>query len=317
MANFQGADLMNSDLSGAYLFATNLCDTNLSGAKLESANLIGASLLRSNLANAILTGTRLYGTSRDDWIIDGVICSYVYWGHGVKIRTPAERDFESGEFEELYKSLPTIEYHFENGFTPIDAVLMDKIVQGIDERHPEFELKLDSFHSRGTPRAVFTVLHKEVAEQALQKIKHDYEKRIAVLEAHKESLERCFSMAIEQPKYVIRRLEMGDTIHGDQIKGTQGDAYIAKDQATVNIQKITNPAAKNLIEQIGKLIQSEDAPDDDKAYAQQQLSNMDQELQKPQPGKSRLKRFYDRMIDVVPKIAEKLPWDKIVGALMT
>jgi hypothetical protein len=43
---------------------------------------------------------------------------------------------------------------------------------------------------------------------------------------------------------------------------------------------------------------------------------MAKELEKPQPEKGRLKRFYDRMIDVVPKIAEKRPWGKIVEKMI-
>jgi uncharacterized protein YjbI with pentapeptide repeats len=314
-ANLGGASLVKANLRNSFLNSASLKKANLHMADLTNANLIESKMITADLSSSELTGARLYGTSRDDWIIDGVKCDYVYWDREGKVRTPVDRDFEPGEFEALYKSLPKIEYHFENSFTPLDAILMDKIVQQISERHPEFELKLDSFHSRGTPRAVFTVLHKEVAEQASIEIKHDYERRLAAIEADRDRLERCFAMAIEQPRQVIGRLEMGDSIHGDQIKGTKGDAFIAKDQATVNIQKISNPAAKDLIEQIGKLIQSVNVPDEDKADASQQLSNMVKELEKPKSDKGRLKRFYDRMIDVVPKIAEKLPWDKIVEKL--
>jgi hypothetical protein len=89
----------------------------------------------------------------------------VYWDSEGKDRMPKDRDFQPGEFEALYKQLPTIEYYFERGFTPLDPVIMDHVVQAINERHPEFELKLDSFHSRSPPHVKFTVLHKEYAER--------------------------------------------------------------------------------------------------------------------------------------------------------
>jgi hypothetical protein len=54
------------------------------------------------------------------------------------------------------------------------------------ETNPEFELKLDSFHSRGQPHAVFTVLHKEYAEPAIEKIKREYETSIEVLKGKNE-----------------------------------------------------------------------------------------------------------------------------------
>jgi len=108
--------------------------------------------------------------------------------------------------------LPTIEYYFENGFTPIDAIVIDKVVQGINEKHPEFELKLDSFHSRGQPHAVFTILHKEYADEAIRQIKLDYETKIKVIEAERNLLERLFTKAIERTQTFINTLQTGNFI---------------------------------------------------------------------------------------------------------
>jgi len=51
-------------------------------------------------------------------------------------RIPKDRDFRPGEFEELYKQLPTFEYYFEGGFTPLDPLIMNQVVTAINERHP-------------------------------------------------------------------------------------------------------------------------------------------------------------------------------------
>jgi len=123
-----------------------------------------------------------------------------FLGLGRKKRTPKDRDFRPGEFEELYKQLPTIEYYFENGFTPIDAIVIDKVVQAIHEKHPEFELKLDSLHSRGQPHAVFTVLHKDYADEAIRQITLDYEMKIKKLEGKQESLMEVISMYMNKPQ---------------------------------------------------------------------------------------------------------------------
>ena len=50
-----------------------------------------------------MTGANLYETTRDTWIIDGVICEYIFWDPDGEKRTPKNRDFNPGEFEELYK----------------------------------------------------------------------------------------------------------------------------------------------------------------------------------------------------------------------
>jgi hypothetical protein len=204
--NFIGADLRTSNLTGVTsprveLNNAALCEENLRGADLKLARLVNTNLVRADI-----TGAQLFGTVRDYWEIDGIKCDYIYWDLNGKNRTPKSRNFKQGEFEELYKSLPTIEYFFENGFTPLDTVLMDQIVQSINKRNPEFELKLDSFHSRGKGRAVFTVLHKEIADEALALIRSDYENRIAVITAKYESVYDCY-------ENLIRNLPVGDTYH--------------------------------------------------------------------------------------------------------
>ena len=57
---------------------------------------------------------------------------------------------------------------------------MDQVVQAINERRPELELRIESFDSRGQPHVNFTVLHHAYCEEALQsEIKTAYEAQIA------------------------------------------------------------------------------------------------------------------------------------------
>ena len=315
-ANLIGTDLSEANLSEAEFRKTRLIDADLSKTDLSGSDLRESLLIRSNLKEATITGARLYGSSREDWAIDGVKCDYVYWDIDEEIRTPKLRDFRPGEFEELYKQLPTIEYAFEEGITPFDLVVMGKVVDEINQQNPEYELVFDSLQSRGGHRAEFTIKDKKYAENVKRSIKRNFETDIAVLEGQKDALMSVIS-EFTRKKTGVTHVEGRYITMGDQITttGQTGDIVTARDQATVNIQKISNPAVKDLIEQIGMLIQSESVSDDDKTDAQQQLSNMAKELEKLQPEKGRLKRFYDRMIDVIPKIAEKLPWDKIAEKL--
>ncbi len=254
--NLRGADLSNADLSNASLTLANLFGAKLIGANLSNTNLFGTQLISANLTQADITGANLYGTSRDNWIINNINCDYVYWYD--KERTPKNRDFKPGEFEELYNSLPAIEYYFEQGFTPIDAIIMNQVVLAINEKHPEFELKLDSFHSRGQPHVKFTVLHKEHTPVALEEIRHDYENRIRIIEGKKDQLLEVISMLASKPQIQANNIQsiiqtdkianlnqqtyveenMGDTIN---LKAG-GDIAFGKDKAIVTINKTISDA---------------------------------------------------------------------------
>lgn len=252
-----GANLYRANLRGAHLYKTclrraNLSEVDLIGADiretdLRDADLRGVRFLFTMLSQTNLTGANLFGSARDDWKIDGVVCNYIYWDDrpnfdsneidqvqqwDAEHRYPKDRDFRPGEFEALYKQLPTFEYIFEHGFTPIDTVLMDRVVQEINERHPEFELTLDSLQSRGQPHAKFTVVHKEHAEAAEQAVKTEYETRFAQLEGDISRLQQMLNQLADRPQYIINQLQgaidMGDTynIQGGQV-GAVGKGAIA------------------------------------------------------------------------------------------
>lgn len=126
-ANLIGAELNEAILTEANLFMADLSDANLCEASMNRTDLRLARLINTNLSNATLTGSCLYGTARDDWIIDGVKCDYVYWNGDIPLlgtdtekkqwerehRFPKDRDFEHGEFEKRYKQMPTISEHFD------------------------------------------------------------------------------------------------------------------------------------------------------------------------------------------------------------
>jgi len=242
-ANLGGADLSGADLSGANLFEASLDDTNLrkailrgaslgsveasdtdlsgadlseadlgeasfdaacfKGALLEHANARWSRLIRCDLTEAKVTGIKLYGSARDDWIIDGVECRYVCWDDDGEQRCPKERDFEPREFERLYKTLPTIEYVFENGMSPMDPLIMDRVVEAIRGQNPEFDIRVDSISARGlAPSVKFTVLLEEYKEAALAKIRSEYEAKLIEVEAERDKYWGAITRALDAPKEV-------------------------------------------------------------------------------------------------------------------
>lgn len=204
-AKLQAANLRKANLEEAKLGEADLRGADLGGAHLGGADLEGANLSRSDIRNACLndaetTGVRLYLTARKGWKIDNIKCDYVYWDEYGNIRTPKNRNFRPGEFEELYKELPTFEYYFEHGFTPIDAVVMDQVVQAVNEQNPEFKLKLTTLDSRGQPHAIFSVLHKKHVKRVQKKVGELYERIIMNLENERDFLRNLLRQVVKEPK---------------------------------------------------------------------------------------------------------------------
>jgi uncharacterized protein YjbI with pentapeptide repeats len=212
-ADLTGATLIGGNLTGAKLRMAKLCKTichnadltgadltgaDLTGADLAGANFTEATLIQANFSEADITSVRLYGTDRDNWIIDGIVCDYVFWDVEAKERTPKDRDFYPGEFEELYKHLPTFEYIFEYGITLIDIAVIDRIVHEINEQHPEWELTLDSFHSRWQPHATFSILDEEYIVNAFHQIKIKYEETLNTLSGKYKESNRVLSQFIKE-----------------------------------------------------------------------------------------------------------------------
>lgn len=147
-ANLYQAKLCGANLTEAGLIGSKLLGADLTGANLTGANLRTATLIYSNFKEAILTGAYLYGTSRDDWIIDGVKCDFVYWDNNSfyglseediekwdrEHRAPQNRDFRPGEFDELYrykKSINDILFCIGNLKGELFELVIDKLLHRI------------------------------------------------------------------------------------------------------------------------------------------------------------------------------------------
>ena len=233
-ADLSKAEISSSDLSGvvlvrAYLNETRFVHSTIYGgglakADLQNANLDGAVLNSANLSQANLTGAIIRGISRADWIIDNIKCDYVYIDADGKIREPKDRDFESGEFETLYKDLPKIEYTFLEDFTVIDIIVMDRVVQEINIQHEGYDLKLDTFHHRGKPRAVFTIRDKDQADTILAEIETKYESGIKALEGRIDDMIKHIAMITKNPQIIYNtgNMNIGDTYNLNGPAGAVG-----------------------------------------------------------------------------------------------
>ena len=247
VARLRGAKLTKADLREARLVWGDLSYANLEKAYLRDADMRGCTLVRSNLNNAVLTGAKLYGTARDGWKISCVECKYVYWDADAKQRSPKDRDLEPGEFEQLYAALPTIEYIFENGMSPLDPLIMDRVVQAISDKRPEFDIKIDSINARGlAPSIKFTVQFEKYKKEALKEVRKEYDKRINRLEAEKERLYELLGQAIDKA--------------GMKLITAGPGAIVAADGSTINVTQYIDNAI-NLQKTIAK------EPEESKSFA--------------------------------------------------
>jgi uncharacterized protein YjbI with pentapeptide repeats len=254
------ADLKEADLSGSILTEADLREANLTEAILDDANLSGADLtgarvISTNLVGAKITGACLYGSARDDWIIDDIKCDYIFWDSEKKVRMPENRSFHDGEFEKLYKQLPTFEYIFKNGCNPIDMLIIDHIVQDIREKFSDFHLQVDSIQFRTNPRVIFTVSLIEYIEKASQLVKLGYEERISKLENNfhilRDKFDKMMKLFSEQEPI------MGDTYHVTEslVSIVGKDASVEGDinLKQVSFESISNIDLNELAKQLSKL----------------------------------------------------------------
>lgn len=235
-----------------FLIDGGTCGVSLRGKKLEGARLVNFELrdvdfretyvMKANLSGADITGAKLWGSAREGWIIDGIRCEYVYWDEAGEVRTPPDRDFRPGEFEELYKQLPTFEYIFEQGFTPLDPLIMQRVVQAVNERHKEFSLELVNFDKRGQPHATFTVCRLDYVDAARKSVTEIYEKTIEYLMQENEEKNRLIE---RQNNFIDQLIKKTPSI--EDLK-KMGDTYNNYGQVAAMGKKAT--ASGNTFQQI-------------------------------------------------------------------
>lgn len=315
-ANLRGASLPEADLRGAHASEANLkhailaqadlWKADLRGVDLREAVLSGAHMPRVDLRGANITGAHLYGTARDDWQIEGIKCEFVYWDESGSCRTPKDRDFLPGEFEEVYRQLPTFEYVFENGFAPLDATIMDAIVRAINEEHPEFDLKLDSFTARGHPRAVFTVVHKDNVEPARVAVSEDYEYLCGVCEelkrvqdAQAQTMQTMRKLLAEPRTKIVKEKIMGSKYEIHDVKASGHSQLHFGDR----INKVSDPELKTMLTTISELIDSAGLGERKKHDALEDLGKLTEALTEEHPDKSRITKFYNGIAQYIPAIS--------------
>lgn len=166
-ASFVDANLSQSMLSGAVLNQAKLLQTNLSKANLTRAKLIDADLTQAQLADAELSMAILTGACIEDWNItthtclDNIICKYVFMrnvpdgSNNSRHRKPdhLEEIFKDGDFADFIRPLTGTLDLYHNG--NIDPRSIAVAFKRLCEEHPEANLYIIAFESRGSDKLLF------------------------------------------------------------------------------------------------------------------------------------------------------------------
>jgi len=196
-ANMSGATLRKVDLSGA-----NLCNADLSGSDLSEANLSD-----TNFEKVSLTGVVFNRVATFNWEIGKIQCDYFFNDSDKKNRYPKDRNFEPGEFEDLYKSVPTFEFIFEKGMNWRDAIVLDYIISNMQDEYPG--LKLLTLESRGKdPRAIIQVLKKEIIQEVDEKLKQIFTKMSVQIDKSGQLISKS-----EEYQQLVRQLPANATLN--------------------------------------------------------------------------------------------------------
>ena len=142
-AKLTGAKLNIAYLNNADLRSTNLINSDLRGANLLKANLHDAILISTDLEDAKLeganvSGANIYNIKTPDWKIDRIICTHVYsypLYANEEEKENSRIEFEEGEFEAKYRTMPTIELVLSGGLQIRDHYKMNYIIKEVSDKY--------------------------------------------------------------------------------------------------------------------------------------------------------------------------------------
>jgi len=161
-AELEGVDLYKANLEGVNLTSANLYSArmfmvNLKNANLTCSTLISADFENANLMGADISGANIYHIKTPNWNIKDIKCTHVYCypnGADEETKEKSRRNFREGEFEAIYKSIPTIDICFGEEFSTIDNLRLIDIHEKMRLEMPEAGVILKKMERFGNDMVV-------------------------------------------------------------------------------------------------------------------------------------------------------------------
>jgi uncharacterized protein YjbI with pentapeptide repeats len=273
-SNLQRSDLSSANLSNANLRRSTLIRANLTNANLTNAYLSGCNFAGADLTNACITGAVLNATHTDGWKINNIDCDYIYFDKEGILRTPPHRNFEKGEFEELYSWFPSFIYYFKDSMHALDPYLISLIISSLNKTIKGLHLDIDEIKARGlTPQVVLSVKSEHSTLEIEQIVKNMFDDNLAILHKQFANIELAMTNnilpAIENSiKNTMKEFPMNKLEFNAPV-GT----VIAENNGTINIQSITKSEIIQIKDEIERIKTT-------KTFTQKMKDNMLSELSK-------------------------------------
>ena len=282
-AKLDDANLANADLSGADLSGSELINARLCGADFRSAVLQYA-----NLRRCLATDIKLWETLRAGWTIEGIQCKRVYWDEDAEIVT----EYEPGEFEALYYEQATIELLYPGGISSFEVSTLPALLHRLASKHPDTNIRLKTIEAAGGGTKV-TINLGDANEEIRAAIESEAAQVLqAQLVLRGDEVRRLqFERDFFQGQY--------DRINNALLAAVAPQVHFyAPVHTTVELHQTFNDNTA-LLQLIDKLLTRNIELT---ATQSAEVQEAKTELQKPDPQKTRLTRFYD-FLKTLPKEA--------------
>jgi uncharacterized protein YjbI with pentapeptide repeats len=265
-------DLFRADLSGSYiieaeLIGADLREADLTAAILRDTNLASADLEGANLNKADISGANIFHVKTPGWKISDIKCTHIYSYYPfspnkedrIRNREKSRRNFAEGEFETVYKSMPTIELLFRDKFSFTDDLRLLYIQDKLKRELPDATITLKKKEWVGKDLVItFTVEEEEYAKEVAAAIDRLYaDKRLE--EEFIKPLKEAFNKKILQSlpgldKGLVRGFGQGEKIGTPVVNNNitiiyqSGDGHTAVHADTVNKSAIGSGSTINIFQ---------------------------------------------------------------------
>jgi uncharacterized protein YjbI with pentapeptide repeats len=299
--NLRQADLGRSifvscDLREACLFDANLSDATIRSSHIERADLRRAALWGVDLDGSTLTDSKLWESQRSGWSIKEIICESVYWDE--RAITPTL--YSLNEFERLYSSQVLIDLFYDGGISSFELSMLPVLLHRLASRHPNADVRLKTIEEAGGGARI-TISLGDATPQVAEDVRIDAERahrsQLALRGQDVELIELRAALQATERAYDRLLDKIGEpatqviNIFGNH----QGPLQLGNQAAMDSCGNVTSDHGA-LIQILDQLLVNLAIPSSS-LKGRQRISETAEttrnELQKPSPDKSILKRGWE------------------------
>lgn len=162
-----GVDIVYANFSNTFVKNANFQHSKLTDINFSGVNLSSCDFEDATLENVDFSGANIFHIKTNGWQIKNITCTHIYqcpddktWSNP-ELREKFRRDLHPGEFEELFKHIPTIEMLFEGKIPPEAYMKLMGFLEMMRQEKPKMELDLKSMENLGRKTALKLGLSKD------------------------------------------------------------------------------------------------------------------------------------------------------------